>query len=92
MADDHNAQTGNQNEAEDPQHGSNVSITINDKEYTVHRGRQTVASLKTLAGVAQNYELDEIVKGQIVQLEDGASVTIKGDEVFVSNLKIGQSS
>ncbi len=92
MTDEQNAQISAKNGAEHPQHAPNVSITIDDKEYTVHRGRYTVASLKALAGVAQNYELDEIVNGQIVPLANDASVTIKGDEVFVSNVKIGQSS
>lgn len=92
MVDEHNAYSGMQNEGEHPRQGPNVTITIDDKEYTVHRGHHTVASLKALAGVAQNYELDEIIDGQIVPLADDASVTIKGNEVFASNLRIGQSS
>lgn len=73
-------------------HGSEVTITINNKPYEVHRGRQTVAHLKNLGGVSRNYELDEVKDGKLVPLDDDGSVTIIGCEVFKSNLKVGHSS
>lgn len=92
MTDAHNTQPDNEHSGEQPEHGPEVSITINGTAYTVHRGRNTVASLKALASIAQTYELDEIVNGQLQPLADDASVTITGGETFVSNLKVGQSS
>lgn len=77
---------------EEPQHGPEVTITIDNKPYQVHRGRQTVADLKEIAGVSQSFELDEVEDGRLVPLADDASVTIKGGEEFKSNLKVGQSS
>ena len=82
----------NDHEEDKSQHGPEVTITINNKPYEVHRGRQTVAYLKELGEVPQNFELDEVKDGQLVQLDDDASVTIKGGEVFKSNLKVGHSS
>jgi hypothetical protein len=85
-------QAVNDQEEDKSQHGPEVTININNKTYEVHRGRQTVVYLKELGGVPQNYELDELKDGQLIQLDDEASVTIKGGEVFKSNLKVGRSS
>ncbi len=76
----------------EPQHGPEVTITIDNKAYQIHRGRQTVAYLKELAGISQSFELDEVEHGTLVPLADDGSVTIKGEEEFKSNLKVGHSS
>lgn len=92
MPNNTNSQNSGQGEENDPQHGAIVQITINDQPYDVHRGRQTVAYLKEIAGISQSYELDEVEDGRLVPLADDGAVTIKGDEVFKSNLKVGHSS
>ncbi len=92
MTNDSIVQTVNDHQEDKSQHGLEVIITINNKPYEVHRGRQTVVYLKEIGGVPQNYELDEVKDGQLVRLDDDDSVTIKGCEVFKSNLKIGHSS
>jgi hypothetical protein len=79
-------------EQDTDKHSPIVTITINNVPYEIHRGRQTVADLKKLGGVPQNYELDEVKEGQLVPLDDDGAVTIKGSEVFKSNLKVGHSS
>jgi hypothetical protein len=92
MTNDSIVQTVNDYQEDKSQHGLEVIITINNKPYEVHRGRQTVVYLKEIGGVPQNYELDEVKDGQLVRLDDDDSVTIKGCEVFKSNLKVGHSS
>jgi hypothetical protein len=77
---------------EQPQQGPEVTITIDNNQYAIHRGRQTVAALKALAGVSQSYDLAELEDGRLVSLPDDGAVTIKGGEVFKSNLKVGHSS
>lgn len=77
---------------EEPQRGPDVAITIDNNPYSIHRGRQTVAALKALAGVSQSYDLAELEDGRLVPLADDGAVTIKGGEVFKSNLKVGHSS
>lgn len=69
-----------------------VDVTIDDKTWRIHRGRQTVVDLKTVAGVALVYDLDQVVDGKFQPLPDDGAVTIKGGEIFVSHPKDGSSS
>lgn len=77
---------------EAPQTGAEVTITIDNKNFTVHRGSKTVAELKQLAGIPPSYELEEIVDGKLVPLNDDQRVVIKGGERFVSHPRAGASS
>lgn len=92
MENDTNTQNVEHTGADEPQQGPMVTITIDNTDYEVRRGRETVTSLKHLAGISQSYELDEVEDGRLVPLADNASITIKGGEDFKSNLKVGQSS
>jgi hypothetical protein len=92
MTNDTSVQTVDDHEEDKSQHSPEVTITINNKPYEVHRGHQTVIYLKGLGGVPRDYELDELKEGQLVPLNDDATVAIKGGEVFKSNLKVGHSS
>lgn len=70
-----------------------VTIFVDNKPFEVHRGHHTVASIKTLAGVPQAYELEEVLEGpKLVPLADNASVTIKGGEKFISHPRDNASS
>ena len=66
--------------------------TSTKTDVRVHRGRRTVAEIKTAGGVPLAYELDQIVEGKLVPLEDDGAVTIKGGERFSSQPRTGQSS
>jgi len=79
-----------QNDA--PQTKAEVTITIDNKNFTVHRGSKSVAELKQLAGIPPAYELEEIVDGKLVPLRDDQHVVIKGGERFVSHPRAGASS
>jgi Multiubiquitin len=79
-----------QNDA--PQIKAEVTITIDNKRFTVHRGTKSVAELKQLAGIPLAYELEEIVDGKLVPLRDDEHVVIKGGERFVSHPRAGASS
>ncbi|HKW22800.1 MAG TPA: hypothetical protein VJO13_15545 [Ktedonobacterales bacterium] len=92
MTNDIEQQAAQRSEDDDPQHGPEVTITINNEPYQVHRGRQTVTYLKGIAGIAQSFELDELEDGRLAPLADDGSVTIKGGEEFKSNLKVGHSA
>lgn len=72
--------------------GPNVTIAIDNKNYTVHRGNKTVAELKQLAGISPAYELEEIIDGKLVPLSDDQHVVIKGGERFVSHPRAGAAS
>ena len=75
-----------------PQTGAEVKITIDNKQFTIHRGSHTVAQLKQLAGIPAAYELEEILQGKLVPLGDDQHVLIKGGEHFVSHPRAGASS
>lgn len=77
---------------EHPETGPDVSITIDNKSFTVHRGNHTVADLKQLAGVSPAYEMEQIIDGQLVPLNDNQHVVIKGGERFVSHPRAGAAS
>lgn len=74
-------------------HGnSNVRITVNNVVYEIHRGRQAVEAIKKLAGIALADVLNQIVNEQLMPLADNETVTLKGDEVFISHPKDSASS
>jgi hypothetical protein len=77
---------------EHPQTGPDVTIVIDNKTFTVHRGNVTVAELKALAGIPAAYELEEIVDGTLKPLSDDGRLAIKGGERFVSHPRAGASS
>ena len=75
-----------------PRPDRDVSITIDNKIYKVDRGRISVAELKQLGGIPGAYELEEIIDGKLVPLNDDQHVEIKGGEHFVSHPRAGASS
>jgi hypothetical protein len=79
-------------EKDNPQTGPDVTITIDNKMYTVHRGNTTVANLKAIAGIPAAYELEEIFNGTLKPLGDDEHVVLKGGERFVSHPRAGASS
>lgn len=70
----------------------NVTITINNNQYEVHRGHHDIVELKTLAGIPLAYDLNIVINSSLEVLADDGGVTIKGGEEFISNPKDGASS
>lgn len=77
---------------EHPPEGPIVTITINSKPYPIHRGRNTVAEIKTAGAVPLTDELEQDIDHKLVPLPDDGAVTIKGGEAFISHVKDGRSS
>ncbi len=71
---------------------SQVTIIVDSKQYTIHRGHQTVTAIKTLAGIPLAYDLDQVIEGKFEPLPDDGRITIKGGETFISHPKDGSSS
>jgi len=69
-----------------------VKITVDDSEREIHRGRRTVAEIKTVGGVPLNYMLEQLIDGKLTPLDDSGSVVIKGGEIFIGHIKDGASS
>jgi hypothetical protein len=72
--------------------GPLVTITVDTKPYRIHRGHQTVADIKKVAGVPLAFELEQLINGKLTPLADNGAVTIKGGEVFLSHPKDGGAS
>ncbi|MGC4033250.1 MAG: hypothetical protein QM754_16260 [Tepidisphaeraceae bacterium] len=70
-----------------PDTGPTVLITINGVSKEIHRGHQTVSTIKAVGGVPQADDLEQVVDGKLVLLADTGGVTLKGDEIFVSHPK-----
>jgi hypothetical protein len=75
-----------------PQPGDEVKIVVNNAVILIHRGRRTVAEIKTAGSVPLADELDQFIDNNLTELPDDGSVTIKGGEVFVSHVRSGGSS
>ena len=70
----------------------NVSITVDTKVFKIAPGPHTVVQIKQLSGVPLAYELEQLINGKLTPLADGATVIIKGGEVFLSHPKDGGAS
>ena len=75
-----------------PKGHSHVEITVNNEIYKIHRGRQTVVEIKTIAGVPLTDELNQIIDGEVKKLPDDGSVVIKGGEIFISQPPSGAAA
>jgi hypothetical protein len=75
-----------------PEEGPEVTITVNNVPKLIHRGRRTVAEIKTVGGVPQADDLAQVIEGKLLPLPDNDAVTIKGREVFVSHPKDSASA
>ena len=76
----------------EPQKPNEVSISINNVEHTIAPGHTTVKELKKLGSVTAGDELVQVVDCEVVALEDGGTVCIRGGEVFVSHPRQGGAS
>jgi ATP-dependent phosphoenolpyruvate carboxykinase len=69
-----------------------VTVTVDDNEIQVERGKYIVSDFKSKVGVPADYDLDQLVKGKFETLADTAEVKINGKEIFVSHVRTGGSS
>lgn len=75
-----------------PETGPAVQIIVNDKPVAMHRGRQSVAAIKTAAGVPLADRLDQLIDERLTAIDQDGEITLHGGEVFVSFLATGGSS
>lgn len=81
-----------QQNADHPQTGSIVTVTVDTQPKEVHRGDYVVSVFKKEVGVSADRALDEVIGGEFKPLQDNARIVIKGGEVFVSHVRTGGSS
>lgn len=78
--------------SDQPEHGPDVTVTINGTPKQIHRGSYLVAKLKTVLDIGEDLALSQDVAGTLTPLADNARVTIHGGEVFFSSARTGGSS
>jgi hypothetical protein len=81
-----------QAESKDHGHGHEVPVTIDNRIVQIQAREWVVSQLKTALGVDPSRELEQLVDGKLVQLDDNAKIHIRGHEVFVSHVRGGGSS
>lgn len=69
-----------------------VAVTIDNHRREIAAGDYLVTALKQKLDVPTDYELDQVIQGEFVELPDTDHVDIKGGEHFVSHVKRGGSS
>jgi hypothetical protein len=69
-----------------------VEVTVDRKPKRVLVGEHGVQQFKADVGVDPSRELNEVVDGVFTPLSDSGTVTIKGCEIFVSQVRSGSSS
>jgi len=73
-------------------HGHLVPVTIDNRTVEVQSRQWMVSQLKDALGVDASRELEQMVDGKLVPLDDNAKIHIHGGEVFVSHVRGGGSS
>lgn len=77
---------------ESKEHGRKVPVTIDNRTVEIQAREWVVAQLKIALGVDPSRELEQVVDGKLVPLDDNAKIHIHGHEVFVSHVRGGGSS
>lgn len=75
-----------------PEQGPTVTITVDNQQYSLHRGHILVSDLKAAVGVPATKDLDQVVAGELKPLQDTDKLVLKGGEVFITHERTGGSS
>ena len=81
-----------QAESKEHVHHHQVKVTIDNRAVEVRSGEWIVSQLKIALGVDPSRELEQVVDGKLVPLEDNARIRVRAGDVFVSHVRGGGSS
>lgn len=81
-----------QAQPESKEHGHKVPVTIDNRTVEIQAREWVVSQLKTALGVDPSRDLEQVVDGKLVPLDDNARIHIRGHEVFMSHVRGGGSS
>ena len=78
---------------EHPHSPKQIAVTIDTNRKEIDAGKYTGATLKQVLGVPAEYDLDQVLNGEFVEITDAAEIVLeKGGEHFVSHVRRGGSS
>lgn len=69
-----------------------VEVTVDGHKREIRPGSWLVADFKREVKVDSALELDQVIDGKFIPLDNNATIDIKGHEVFVSHVPQGGSS
>ena len=70
-----------------------IAVTIDTHRKEIPPGEYTGASLKVALGVPADYELDQVLNGEFIDITNSPRIVLeKGGEHFVSHVRRGGSS
>jgi hypothetical protein len=76
-----------------PDNPKMIAVTIDTRRKEIIAGEYTGSTLKQALDVPADYELDQVLSGEFVEIADTATVVLeKGGEHFVSHVRRGGSS
>ncbi len=73
-------------------HGHKVPVTIDSRTVEIQSREYPITQLKDALGVDPSRELEQVVDGKLVPLNDNGKLHIRGGESFVSHVRGGGSS
>jgi hypothetical protein len=74
-------------------HPKQIAVTIDTHRKEIPAGKYTGASLKVALDVTADYDLDQVLSGEFIEITDSATVVLEeGGEHFVSHVRRGGSS
>lgn len=77
---------------EHPDRDRTVTIIVNNDPHKTTAGKHTVKEIKLLAHVPLADDLEEVIHGKLVPLDDNATVEVKNGDHFISHPKDSGSS
>jgi hypothetical protein len=81
-----------QPESKEDGQGHKVPVTIDNRTVEIQAREWAVSQLKIALGVDPSRDLEQVVDGKLVPLDDNAKIHIRGHEVFVGHVHGGGSS
>jgi len=70
-----------------------IAVTIDTHRKEIAPGEYTGASLKAALGVPAEYDLDQVLNGEFIDITNSPCIVLeKGGEHFVSHVRRGGSS
>lgn len=81
-----------QPESKEHGHEHKVPVTIDNRIVEIQAREWVVSQLKIALGVDPSRDLEQVVDGKLVPLDDNARIHIHGHEVFISHVHGGGSS
>jgi hypothetical protein len=69
-----------------------VHVRVDDADHTILPGTYSALDLKQRFSIPQDYALERVMDGKFCPVDDSATITIHGGEVFISHVRRGGSS